>query len=697
MKHTLLTVCIVLAGFSAATQENETSSATAQQLESLAEQDNAEPEDDTYLQQLDHYKRHPLDINTAGADELAELHLLTALQIQQFIIYRTLLGKIIHRYELQAVPAWSIVAIKKLLPYITLPEEAALAEKWSARRSGGDKKLLMRYARVLEKSKGYDQPPAPGANFYLGSRDKLFIRYNYNYKNLLQYGWLADKDAGEQFFKGKQRLGFDFYSFHFFVRRLGIIKALAIGDFTVNFGQGLLQWQSIAFKKNAAVLNVKRQSPALRPYTAAGEYNFQRGAGITLQKKSWETTLFISYRRVSSSIAPDSAADEAATSFQAGGYHRTASENADRNNLQQTAAGANLQYTGGNWRTGISMVYYHFSAPIQKTDHPYNVFALQGSSFLNTGIDYSYTWHNMHFFGEAATDGRFHKAWLNGAVISVHASTDLSLVYRKIDRNYQSVHASAFTENGGPVNEEGFYAGVSVRPVSGVQLDGYADVFRFPWLRYRVDAPSAGKDYFLQCNYMPNKRVSVYMRYKRETTVTNTASDTIAMSITGPATKTNLRLQTSVIINRRVSLASRAEVVWYKNKSAATGQGFTTWFDAFYKPARLPWSGNMRLQYFETDGYDERLYAYESDLPYSFSIPFYYGKGTRYYFNINWEAAGFFIPPFTRPAKKRRAALNIAMKWAQTIYTNEAVIGSGLDEINGNRHTEIKLQLILRF
>ena len=58
------------------------------------------------------------------------------------------------------------------------------------------------------------------------------------YKNLLQFGVVGDKDAGEQFFSGAQNLGFDFYSIHLFARNVGRIKALALGDFTVNMGQG---------------------------------------------------------------------------------------------------------------------------------------------------------------------------------------------------------------------------------------------------------------------------------------------------------------------------------------------------------------------------------------------------------------------------------------------------------------------------
>ena len=65
---------------------------------------------------------------------------------------------------------------------------------------------------------------------------------------------------------------------------MGIIKSIAIGDFAVNMGQGLTQWQSLAFNKGANIINVIRQSDVLQPYNSAGEINFNRGAGITLQK-----------------------------------------------------------------------------------------------------------------------------------------------------------------------------------------------------------------------------------------------------------------------------------------------------------------------------------------------------------------------------------------------------------------------------
>ena len=241
---------------------------TEQQLENLTDADQSETEDDSYLQQLEQFRKNPVNINTADENELRELKILSDLQIANLISYRKLFGKFLSFYELQAVPSWDIYTIRKLLPFITLTEPVNVKDLFRTRFRGGEHNLLFRYSQVLERSKGFDKTTS--GTKYLGSPQKLFFRYRYQYKNLLQYGIVGDKDAGEQFFKGAQNKGFDFYSFHLFARKIGSIQALALGDFTVNMGQGLIHWQSLAFRKSVDVLGLKRQSPVLRPYNSAG-------------------------------------------------------------------------------------------------------------------------------------------------------------------------------------------------------------------------------------------------------------------------------------------------------------------------------------------------------------------------------------------------------------------------------------------
>ena len=89
-----------------------------QQLENLSEAEDSETEDDSYLQQLNQYRRSPLNLNTATETDLAPFRFLTDLQVQQFLQYRRLFGLLVSVYELQAIPGWDAETINRLLPYI---------------------------------------------------------------------------------------------------------------------------------------------------------------------------------------------------------------------------------------------------------------------------------------------------------------------------------------------------------------------------------------------------------------------------------------------------------------------------------------------------------------------------------------------------------------------------------------------------
>jgi Helix-hairpin-helix motif len=655
-----------------------------QELENLTEaSDDVVTEDDAYLQELNHFIKEPLNLNTADEGELQELKLLSPLQISNLLSYRKLLGNFINIYELQAVPGWDVGLIRRIRLYVSVTNSVEVFNSLATRLKHGQNTLLLRTSQVLERSRGYLLDSSVATNFYPGSPQKILLRYKYTFKNLVQYGITAEKDAGEQFFKGAQRDGFDFYSAHFFARNLGLIKSLAIGDFTVNLGQGLTQWQGLAFKKSVDVLNIKRQSDVLRPYNSAGEVAFNRGAGITLQRNRWEATAFASYRRLDANFNVDTVNfEDYVSSLQNSGYHRTASEVADKNSQSQLSFGGNLNYSTSRFHIGINGVHYHFGLPVTKADYLYNSYALSGKTSGNYSMDYSYTYKNLHFFGEAATDENMDKAFIDGLLISVDSHVDMSFLYRKISRGYQSLYSSAFTENTYPTNESGFYSGISISPVDYLRFDAYADFFRFPWLKYRVDAPSYGHDYLLQLSYRPNKQVEVYSRYHTQSKSINVNPFELTLNPVVPQPKQDVRTQFSCKVTPVFTLRSRVELTWFDTHGFAPEHGFLSYVDLLYKPLLKPVSGTVRLQYFESDGYNSRLYAYEDDVLYSYSIPVFYDKGYRYYVNVQYDI---------------NRKLSLWARFAQTVYRGKTTIGSGLDLIHGNTRSEVKVQAIYSF
>lgn len=679
VKYFIILLFIIHHSLFTLSQETTTSN-VEQQLENLTDADQSETEDDSYLQQMQNFLQNPLNINRATADEWRELKIVSDLQIANLERYRNLFGDLLSVYELQAVPSWDIITIRKILPLITIKDLLTIREDFRKRFTDGDHIFLLRASQVLERSRGFDK--STGGTKYLGSPQRIFFRYRYTYKNLLQFGVGGDKDAGEQLLKGAQNKGFDFYTFHFFARNTGKFKAIALGDYTVNMGQGLIQWQSLAFRKSVDIVNTKRQSTVLRPYNSAGEFLFHRGAGATIQLGKIEATAFVSYRKLNANYVADTVNNEDyISSFLNSGYNRTASEAADKNRLGQLVVGGNIKYKKTNWHIGVNGIHFNFSLPVQKRSEPYNLFAVNGKSWTNFSIDYSYTYRNIHLFGEAAATQDFKTAFVNGLLISVDPRVDISLVHRKISEQYQSINGNAFTENTYPTNENGLFTGISIRPAQAWRFDAYMDVFSFPWLKYLVDAQSRGSDFFAQLTYTPNKQVEVYTRFRNETKQANEAGNTSVTNQLVKIPRQNWRTQIRYRVSPSFTVRNRIEIVWYDNNGAAEEQGFLTYFDVLYKPLMRQLSANIRLQYFETNDYNSRLYAYENDLLYNYSIPVFFDKGWRYYLNLNYDL------------NKR---ISVWVKWGQFIYQEKDVIGSGLDEIFGNKKSEIKVQVIMR-
>lgn len=632
------------------------------------------PDDDSYLQDLEFFARHPVNLNSVDRETLVRLHMLTPAQIDHFISYRNVFGNFLSVYELQAIPLWDVITIRRLLPYITITEKESVS-KLISRFKDGDHSVLLRHTRVLELSEGFTRDTAGGKSYYPGSPDKVLLRYRYRFRNKLQYGITAEKDAGEQFFKGNQPYGFDYYSAHFFARDIGIIKALVVGDFAVNFGQGLVQWQSLSFSGPGDALFLKKQGEKLRPYVSAGEVAFNRGIGMTIEKKRWQGTFYGSFRSMDATAGYDTV--ESVASIRLSGYHRTNSEIDGKNLLNQFSMGGNLQYTGNNFRVGMNAAQFYFNSTITRSGDLYNKFIVPGKRSSNYSVDYSYTYKNIHLFGEIAVDGDLDVAYLNGAGLSASRYVDVSVLHRHISPKYLTLYGSAFTESSSPVNESGLYTGINIRPNDFIRIDAYADVFRFPWLRYRVDAPSSGTAYMLQFSYQPSRQAAFYLRYRRTDKAINTKPEGQALNVVANKIKESVRAHASLKINSSFTFRSRVEVNWYDSKP-----GFLIYADVIYKPLMKNLSGNVRLQYFETEDYDSRIYTFENDVLYSYSIPAFFGKGFRYYLNVRYNIF---------------RDVSLWMRIAQSWYPDQTEIGSGLDKINGNKKTELKTELVWRF
>ncbi|WP_160713549.1 ComEA family DNA-binding protein [Chitinophaga solisilvae] len=663
-------------------QEEALPAAMENTLENETAGKEAVPEDDADWQQLNAYARHRIQLNTADAAALQSLGILTPLLVNNFLTYRRLLGNLVSIYELQAVPGFDPDIIRQMLPYVKVGDDLEPHYSWYDYLHKGDHTLLLRVGWQPEKSKGYLHTDSTLPH-YAGNPLKAFVRYRYNFPRRASWGVTMEKDAGEPFLKGTQRYGFDFYSAHCFIRNRGALKALALGDYTVNMGQGLLNWQSQAYSKGAAVMQIKREGEILRPYTSAGEYYFFRGAAVTLEQGIWQTTAFVSLRRLDGHVnTTDTAADmQTATSLISSGYHRSATEMAAGGTLQQLSGGANIRCNTRRWQAGANVMYHRLTPALEKTPAPYNQFDFSGQQLLSGSIDYAAAYRNIHFFGEAALSSNGKPAIVQGLLASLAPAADMAIIYRYYDKAYQSLYAKGFGDGYRTANEQGLYMAASLKMHARLRVDGYMDIFTFPWLKYRASAPSGGKEYMAQATWSPAKTRTLVLRYIFRQGSSNEVIPDNPVKVLSEITSGSIRIIWSQQCNKQWSIRSRLSGSRYAS-AAGKQQGWMLAQDVGWKCRAWPLGINARIAWFFTDSYDTRLYAYESSVLYDNAVSQLYGSGWQYYINLRWKV------------NKR---LTCWARLHQTIYSGVATIGSGWDVIEGNKKTMLQCQLIHSF
>ncbi len=668
---------LLLFGNSIQGQDTITSPATEQLIENIAEQYNSEDNDlSNLMNELSFLKSHPINLNKTNFEELSSLSFLNELQVANLLDHIKRNGPLISLYELQSVDGFDINLINSILPYVAISNNETQITSFKKTLKQGNHKLLLRNSQIPELQKGYDKTIP---THYLGSSNKIYTRYQYAYSKKLSIGITAEKDPGEEFFKGSQKNGFDFYSAHFFYQPDKLVKSFIVGDYLLNFGQGLALWQGFAFSKSSDVISIKKIETGIRPYLSSDENRFMRGAAVTTKFKKVELTGFIS----ANSIDANTIDSVSASSLQETGLHGTLNEIADRHAIKRSMAGGNLCYKTDKIKFGLTSVHTSLSTKIQPNSQPYNKFNFSGDNVNNTSIDYSYRLKNIVFFGEGALSSYKNSmgdpgfAYLNGIIASLDQKISFSILQRNYTRDYFSFFSNGFSEGSSTSNEKGIYLGMNVRISKTVILNCYYDKYIFPWLKFQRSAPSNGDDHLIQLDYTPSKKTSIYLRYKNESDLKDAAQENYLVK----TSKQNLRLNCSYKISKTVSIRSRIELVQYKNESGTTENGNVIIQDLIFTKKKTAFY--LRYAMFDTPSYDSRIYSYENDISGVWSSPAYYYKGSRFYTLLKIKAGKH---------------INCWLRYSQSFYTNKSVISPGtLNEINGNSRSEIKAQFDLSF
>ena len=635
---------------------------------------------------------NPLDLNTATRDELAAMYLLSERQLTNLLTYRTDNGNLLSVYELQSVPDFDLLTIRRLLPFVTVASDTRLL---GGLPTPTDNYLIVRYEQILEQQKGFsDATPDKNGKLptrYMGDSGQWYVRYRYSRPRAFSLGLTLEKDPGEvlRWQPSASRYGADYVSFHAQVQNRGRWRNLLAGDYQVQAGQGLvLSAGFVLGKSTETIQTVRRPTIGARPYTSLTEYGYFRGATATYAlHPTFDLTLLAARnRRDANTTIGKGDEGVVATSLLTSGLHRTQSELDDHASLLETNLGGHLLYHNRHQlQLGLTVLHTTFDKTYRKRNLPYNQYELTGKQNLVVGFHGGYVWRNLNFFTEVARSAGSQTysggiGGVAGALASLTRRLDLSVVLRHYDRNFHSFYSNGFSEGSRTTNESGAYVGLKYSVYRRLTASGFLDMYRFPWLKYLVDKPSRGFDYMLQTTYTPTRRTTFYAVYHEEHKQKNRpGSKTTPKEVVG-TTRRSLALNAEYNPWRRVTLRSRAQLgnFVYSGQAASTGFAFVQ--DVSVEQGRLSLSGRIAL--FGTDDYDSRQYVYERDVLYAFSFPAYFNRGVRHYLLAQYSL---------------NRHVDIWVRWARTDLTNQETVGSDLDQINAPHKSEVKVQARWRF
>lgn len=509
-------------------------------------------------------------------------------------------------------------------------------------------------------------------NGYLGYKYKHSLRYDFSYGDYLRLGFLGAQDAGEPFFANDNRKGYDFYSFYLMIRKLGRLKALAVGRYKVKFGLGLVMNNNMGFGKLATMGALTGNGNAIRPYSSRSEANYLQGAAATVAiAKHVDASAFVSYRKIDATLNKDSGT---VATILTSGYHRTKSEMERRNNTSQTLAGVNMSWQAGGFHAGITGVYIHYDRELRpNTKQRYRAYYPSGSSFWNAGISYGYTSARLSINGETATGDSHALATLN--IMSYKPWQDLTItaIQRFYGKKYTAPMAESFSEGGRVQNESGIFLGVNWQPVRGLQLSGYTDYAYFAWPRYQAGASSHSWDNLLSAVYT-RKAWTFTARYRFKTRQKDNQSKTALCN------ENTQRARLSMAYNGdKWSTKTQGDFAYNTYKQTSRG-----WMVSEQASCTLlPWlTAAANIGYFHTDDYASRIYSYERGPLYQLSFPAFYGEGIRY---------ALFLKAQTG---KNLMAI---VKAGTTDYFDRDHISSGLQQIDRSSQTDMEIQVKWKF
>ncbi len=641
---------------------------------SVDEYDDGREDLNLLFERLEELHEHPFNLNAATKEDLEQLPFLDGNDIEEILAYIYLHGPMQSLGELMLIEelGWQTRQFLTLFVYVDDPVEEKGRPSLKTLLKEGNHEVSTRldvplYEREGYKIPGYEALLENPNKVYLGNSLYHNIRYTYKYRNKLFWGFTAEKDAGEPFGSYGNK-AYDAYSFHFLLKDCGMLKVLALGDYRLGFGEGLVVNSDFSFGKSVS-FNMGDTKLAVRRFSSISENSFFRGAAATLRVGNTDVSAFYSFLPLDATLREDGTI----SSLKADGLHRTLSELSKKHNVTEQSAGADVTWNGKHFDLGATVFYQHYDKPFSEGTELYRHYYPEGKDFLNVGAHYR--WHDgkFSFSGETAFSN-VHGGWatLNKGIWRFNHKYSVVALQRLYAYRYVGLRANSFSEGGAIRNESGFYAGVEAAPLNELKMSAYVDYFYFPWAKFGIPHTSDGVEGTFQAEWASYRKWNISGRYQLKRKERNKL----------PYLYHKLKMQVQYAPLKTLEWRGMARFTRVRDIYGRHVKGYMGGSILKLKDRKDRLNTALSCFYFDSEDYKAPMSFYEPSLLYAFSFMTMYGQGMRASLNARWNVARHWM---------------LMLKYGVTGYFDRKEIGEGLQRIGGRWKEDLSFLLRCSF
>ena len=600
---------------------------------------------------LEEFLEHPLEINNLNFNRIQNFPLLNSRHFFVIKKYRKLNGTVFTANELKALPFFTPELIKTILPFITFKSRQTTSKIQGT--------IIHKTSFNIEPSKGFFR--LDSMNF-LGGRTQETTRFKLsNYKHNFAFVW--DKDKGERINDSFLKIGYQGSFNH-------NIKQVNVGAYSLCIGEGLIHSNDFIVGKNNPLNSFYKVQRSLKQNSSSTEYNYENGTAFIYERKKMKILGFYSMNALNGNVENDTI-----RSLKQDGLFRTNSEINYKKKGHYYLIGNSINYEFRKTAIVFNTLKTSFSKPYHPLPNYYNT-NYSMYKLWNNSMNYRFFDGDKTVKGEIAMDHNGNMATTHFFVFKLSDAYNLMANARYFSPKYKSFRANALSEGSRIQNEKAvLFAGDYQGEKTHIYVS--TDFFSFPVPKYLVQLPSYGKEFMGYLNYQITDSLIFKLFFRQKLKDKNQKSE----FMNEPRRYTLSHVYGKILIKANKGTTIRCRMDFSKHQTNGLNTfGRTSYLDISHKKELSSFSA--RMVFFKTDNWDTRIYLYEKDVLYHFSVPALYDEGTRFYINYN------------RTIGKH---IKIWLKYGRTIFENKFSISSGNNEIRGNLKTEIRGQIRINF